>query len=57
MAQVIAAIQWDEVAFNHNSGTKVVNLNEPFSNEKLDALNALIRDAKNFPDFMRALLE
>ena len=51
----ISSIHWDEVVFNHASGSRRVSLNQAFNDEKLDQLNSLIRDAKSFPDFIRDL--
>ena len=51
----VASIHWDEVVFNHAGVTRRVSLNQAFNDEKLDQLNAAIRGAKSFPDFMREI--
>jgi proteasome accessory factor PafA2 len=51
----VSSIHWDEVVFNHVSGSRRVSLNQAFNDQKLDQLNGLIRDAKSFPDFIRDL--
>ena len=51
----VASIHWDEVVFNHGGVTRRVSLNQAFNDEKLDRLNAAIRGAKSFPDFMREI--
>jgi proteasome accessory factor A len=53
----IAAIQWDEVVFNSQDGPRVVNLNEPFCSGRLEVLNAAVRDAKSYPEFLSALVD
>ena len=51
----VSSIHWDEVVFNHAGGTRRVSLNQAFNDQKLDGLNAAIRQAKSFPDFMREI--
>ncbi len=51
----VSSIHWDEVVFNHVSGSRRVSLNQAFNDQKLDQLNTLIRDARSFPDFIRDL--
>jgi proteasome accessory factor PafA2 len=51
----VSSIHWDEVVFNHSSGSRRVSLNQAFNDKKLDQLNDLIRQAKSFPDFLREL--
>lgn len=51
----IAAIQWDEVVFNRSGLRQRVVLDAASNDARLDQLNALIRDAKGFPEFARAL--
>ena len=51
----VASIHWDEVVFNHSGVTRRVSLNQAFNDEKLDQLNAAIRGAKSFPEFMREI--
>ncbi|MBV9127035.1 MAG: proteasome accessory factor PafA2 family protein, partial [Verrucomicrobia bacterium] len=51
----VSSIHWDEVVFNHVSGSRRVSLNQAFNDHKLDQLNRLIREAKTFPDFIRDL--
>jgi proteasome accessory factor PafA2 len=51
----VSSIHWDEVVFNHSSGSRRVSLNQAFNDKKLDQLNQLIRQAKSFPDFIRDL--
>lgn len=53
----IASIQWDEVVFRVGEKTKTVSLNRAFHDERLEAVNALIRDAKSFEEFARGLAE
>ncbi len=51
----VSSIHWDEVVFNHASGSRRVSLNQAFNDKKLDQLNNLIRHSKSFPEFLRDL--
>ena len=51
----VSSIHWDEVVFNHASGSRRVSLNQAFNDAKLDQLNNLIRHSKSFPEFLREL--
>jgi Pup amidohydrolase len=51
----ITAIQWDEIIFADTFGSKRVDLNEASNDPRIEQLNALIRDAKSFPEFFHAL--
>lgn len=51
----VSSIHWDEVVFNHTSGSRRVSLNQAFNDAKLDQLNNLIRHSKSFPEFLREL--
>lgn len=53
--QQIKAIQWDEVVFAHNGQRQRVTLPEPADDARLEKLNALVRDAEDYPSFIRAV--
>src|SRR5581483_9958712 len=52
----IQTIQWDEVVFrNGNGSNKTVSLTHAFNDARLEQANALIRDKKDFAEFLQAL--
>jgi len=51
----IASIQWDELVFAGNGTLSTVELLHPAFDSGLDRLNAAIRDAHSFPEFLHAL--
>ena len=51
----IASIQWDEVVFKHRGGRRVLSLPETAGGARLEILNAAVRDAVDFPDFLRRI--
>ncbi len=52
----IQTIQWDEVVFrNGNGSNKTVSLTHAFNDARLEQVNALIRDKKDFAEFLQAL--
>ncbi len=51
----IATIQWDEITFQENGAQRTVSLPHPAMNERLDRLNALIGEARNFGELESAL--
>ncbi len=53
--QQIKAIQWDEVVFANHGERLRVRLPEPANDARLEKLNALIRDAESYPDFIRTV--
>jgi Pup amidohydrolase len=54
----IASIQWDEITFQQNGGRfHTVQLPHPAHDAELDRANAMVRDAKEFADFVAALSE
>lgn len=53
----ITSIQWDEIVFRANGGTRTVNLTEAFNDARIEQVNSLIRDQKGYDDFLRGLGE
>ncbi|MDQ6765827.1 MAG: proteasome accessory factor PafA2 family protein [Verrucomicrobiota bacterium] len=53
--RAINSVQWDEVVFTDGSATRRVPLPEPFEDERLRALHALVGDAGDFPEFFAGL--
>jgi hypothetical protein len=51
----ITSIQWDEIAFANGARSHLVALPEPADGARLEALNALVREETEFPEFFRAL--
>ena len=51
----ITSIQWDEIAFANGMRSHLVSLPEPASDARLEALNGLVREETEFPEFFRAL--
>ena len=51
----ITSIQWDEIAFANGRHTQVVHLPEPAGDERLEALNAASRDARDYEEFLRSI--
>jgi proteasome accessory factor A len=51
----ITSIQWDEIAFVNGARSHLVALPEPADGERLKALNGLMREEREFPEFFRAL--
>src|SRR5436190_441184 len=51
----IASIQWDEITFTDGARSHLVALPEPADGERLEALNQLVREELEFPDFFRGL--
>ncbi len=49
----IKTVQWDEVVFEHGGARHRVVLPEPANDARLEKLNALVRDAEDYPDFIR----
>ncbi len=50
----IKSIQWDEVVFR-GSPPQTVSLPYPAANARLEQLNAAIREASDYPEFLRAV--
>ncbi|MEP6820908.1 MAG: proteasome accessory factor PafA2 family protein [Chthoniobacterales bacterium] len=53
--QAIRALQWDEIVFAEGKRTRRVALPEPYDDERLLRLNALVRDETDFAQFFLAL--
>jgi proteasome accessory factor A len=51
----ITSIQWDEIAFVNGARSHLVALPEPAGGARLEALNELVREETDFPEFFRAL--
>jgi proteasome accessory factor A len=51
----ISSIQWDEIAFKNGARSHLVTLPEPAADERLEALNELVREDEEFEDFFSAL--
>jgi proteasome accessory factor A len=51
----IATISWDEMVFMDGPAAKRVDLDEAFGDPRIERLNAIVREMKAYPDFMRAL--
>jgi Pup amidohydrolase len=51
----IQTIHWDEIVFGKDSHQRRVSFNQASEDERLDRLNAVIREAKNYDDFLDAL--
>jgi proteasome accessory factor A len=53
----ISSIQWDEIAFTNGTYSCRVALPEPAMDARLDALNHVARNGKDFSEFMRAIAQ
>jgi len=53
----IASIQWDEVVFRSPAGMMTVDLNHAFEDARLEHWNGIIRDARDFGEFVGAAKE
>ena len=51
----ITSIQWDEIAFANGTRLHRVALPKPASDARLEALNGLVREETEFPEFFRML--
>jgi proteasome accessory factor A len=51
----IISIQWDEIVFADDGLRQRVALSQPCDDERLERLNAAVRDAPGYPDFIRTL--
>ena len=51
----ITSIQWDEIAFANGARSHLVALPEPGGDARLEALNLLVREETELPEFFRAL--
>ena len=51
----IHTIHWDEVVFDLESGQRRVSFNHASDDERIDRLNAVIREAVNYKDFLHLL--
>jgi hypothetical protein len=51
----IKSVQWDEMVFVHAGSRQVVALPQPADDLRLERLNAAVRDADSYPDFIRAV--
>ncbi|MBA3833453.1 MAG: proteasome accessory factor PafA2 family protein [Chthoniobacterales bacterium] len=51
----IKSIQWDEVVFSTNGAQKTVALPQPANDARLEKLNAVVRDAASYSDFIRSV--
>lgn len=48
----IASIHWDEVVFSHPVGSRRVSLNQAFDDARLDQLNKVIQEARNYEELL-----
>jgi Pup amidohydrolase len=53
--EAITSIQWDEIAFAHNSRSHRITLPAPADDKRLAKLNGLAREEMDFPTFFQAL--
>jgi proteasome accessory factor PafA2 len=51
----ITSIQWDEIAFANGARSHLVALPEPGGGARLEALNELVREETELPEFFRAI--
>jgi Pup amidohydrolase len=51
----IHSIHWDEVVFDQDSGQRRVSFNHASEDDRIDLLNAVIREAANYEDFLHRL--
>jgi hypothetical protein len=51
----IHTIHWDEIVFGQDSGQRRISFNHASDDERIERLNALIREANNYEDFLRRL--
>ena len=51
----ITSIQWDEIVFANGARSHLVTLPEPGGDARLEALNSLVREETELPEFFRAL--
>jgi hypothetical protein len=51
----IKSIQWDKVVFWNEGTRQSVALPQPASDVRLERLNAAIRDAASYPEFLRTV--
>ncbi len=51
----ITSIQWDEIVFAHGARSTLVTLPEPAGGERLEALNRLVSEEREFDAFFRAV--
>ncbi|MBA3962145.1 MAG: proteasome accessory factor PafA2 family protein [Chthoniobacterales bacterium] len=49
----IKSIQWDELVFTKEGNRQVIALPEPANDARLESLNAAVRDAASYPEFLR----
>src|SRR5205085_7827204 len=48
----ITSIQWDEIAFRGMARSHLIALPEPAGDARLESLNAAIREARDYDDFL-----
>jgi hypothetical protein len=51
----INSIQWDEIVFAEGGSRQTVALPQPASDGRLERLSAAVREAANYPDFIRTV--
>jgi hypothetical protein len=53
----ISSLQWDEITFGSGHDTRVVPLPHPAFSPELERLHAIIREARDFPEFTARLVQ